>query len=210
MVLSCIPLWTSLRFQNIIRRTNSLLESLHDIIIVWLTIILIIVIIVGLGILFSPYAHLELDSKGLELTWTILPVFILIRLAFPRIYLLCYQDRIKRRLESSIKITRRQWRWSSEYLEESVDHLIDFELFENISALERPVILPKGVLRLLLTRRDVLHSLGIPRLGVKLDSIPGRLNFTTLETKNKSSHWGSCYELCGNGHSAIPVSFFTY
>lgn len=202
-----IPLWTSLRFQNIIRRTNRFLETLHDLIIVWLTVILIIVIIVGLGILASPNADLEIDSKGLELTWTIFPIIILVRLAFPRIYLLCFQDRIKRNVEYTIKITSRQWSWASEYLEELVDHLLDFELLENVSSIENPTLIPTGVIRMLLRRTDVLHSLGIPRLGIKLDSVPGRLNFTTLETKNIALHWASCYELCGRGHRAIPLTF---
>jgi heme/copper-type cytochrome/quinol oxidase subunit 2 len=52
---------------------------------------------------------------------------------------------------------------------------------ENTSSYENPILLPLGVVRFLLTRRDVLHSLGVPSLGVKLDSIPGRLNFTTVE-----------------------------
>lgn len=65
----------------------------------------------------------------------------------------------------------------------------------------------QGVVRLLLTRTDVLHSLGVPRLGVKLDSVPGRLNFTTLEASSLCLHWGSCYELCGGGHSSMPLTF---
>jgi heme/copper-type cytochrome/quinol oxidase subunit 2 len=40
---------------------------------------------------------------------------------------------------------------------------------------------------------------------VKLDSIPGRLNFTTVEMTHMGLNWASCYELCGNGHRAIPL-----
>lgn len=59
--------------------------------------------------------------------------------------------------------------------------------------------------RIILTRRDVLHSLGFSSLGIKLDSVPGRLNAVNLELKGLGLVVGSCYELCGSGHRAIPL-----
>jgi len=61
------------------------------------------------------------------------------------------------------------------------------------------------VSRIIVSRRDVLHSLGFPSLGVKLDSSPGRLNVTTVEASSLGLLVGSCYELCGRGHSAMPI-----
>jgi len=63
--------------------------------------------------------------------------------------------------------------------------------------------------RILLSRSDVLHSLGLPSLGVKLDSVPGRINSTIIDGSSRVSI-GSCYELCGTGHSAMPVSFILF
>lgn len=54
-------------------------------------------------------------------------------------------------------------------------------------------------------RTDVLHSLGIPGLGIKLDSVPGRLNSLVIETQDTGLFPGACYELCGRGHRVIPV-----
>lgn len=71
---------------------------------------------------------------------------------------------------------------------------------------ENPIVLPfRKVRRILLTRRDVLHSLGIPSLGVKLDSAPGRLNAVLIEPLIIGLLPGSCYELCGRGHRAMPI-----
>lgn len=53
---------------------------------------------------------------------------------------------------------------------------------------------------------DVLHSLGVPRLGVKLDSAPGRLNIVRVDVFNPSLYTGGCYELCGRGHRAMPIT----
>jgi heme/copper-type cytochrome/quinol oxidase subunit 2 len=53
---------------------------------------------------------------------------------------------------------------------------------------------------------DVIHSLGIYSFGIKIDSIPGRFNFTsTIRTLIKGEHRGMCYELCGQGHSSMLI-----
>jgi len=62
----------------------------------------------------------------------------------------------------------------------------------------------------MVTRRDVLHSLGVPRFGVKLDSAPGRLNVTTVEAPVVGLITGSCYELCGRGHRAMPIYILVF
>jgi cytochrome c oxidase subunit 2 len=87
--------------------------------------------------------------------------------------------------------------------------LLDTDSIRHISSFEAPVVFKgEGVTRLLLTRNDVLHSLGVPSLGLKLDSIPGRLNRIILKIPSKGFYVGSCYELCGRGHRVIPLSFF--
>jgi len=74
---------------------------------------------------------------------------------------------------------------------------------------ESPMITSLGNIRVLLTSTDVLHSLGIPGLGVKLDSTPGRLNTTVIEIIVPGLFVGSCYELCGRGHSIIPINLLS-
>jgi len=65
----------------------------------------------------------------------------------------------------------------------------------------------RGMLsRILVTRTDVLHSLGVPGLGVKLDLAPGRLNATIVEIVGPGLHVGSCFELCGRGHRVMPIN----
>lgn len=78
---------------------------------------------------------------------------------------------------------------------------------DNTGAYEVPMLLQSGaVTRMLIRRTDVLHSIGIPSLGLKLDSIPGRLNRTFVEVNFPGLYTGSCYELCGRGHSVIPIN----
>nr|YP_009346421.1 cytochrome c oxidase subunit II [Longidorus vineacola]AOT84232.1 cytochrome c oxidase subunit II [Longidorus vineacola] len=201
-----MPLWASISFQNLMTPVSSLLEGLHDLVMVWICVVLIIVSLLKLGTLSSPSASLMLDSEGLEQFWTVLPMLILVTIAAPSFNLLCLQDSFKELPSTSVKIISNQWNWSSECHNET-DHLLDVEDTEYLNSLETPVLLPNSTtIRVVITSTDVLHSLGIPSLGLKLDSIPGRLNTTSVSNLSPGLYAGSCYELCGAGHSAMPIS----
>ena len=86
------------------------------------------------------------------------------------------------------------------------DHLLDRDKFDELSSFDYPIVFAKNkIIRVVVTRRDVLHSLGLPSLSLKLDATPGRLNATTLESVAPGLLQGSCFELCGSGHRAIPI-----
>lgn len=65
-------------------------------------------------------------------------------------------------------------------------------------------------INLLITSSDVLHSAAVPSVGVKLDACPGRLNSTNLFILRKGIFYGQCSEICGVGHSFMPLQFFVY
>jgi cytochrome c oxidase subunit 2 len=84
--------------------------------------------------------------------------------------------------------------------------LLDAEELDNTAAYEVPILIQSGIVtRILVTSTDVLHSVGIPSFGLKLDSVPGRLNRTSVEANFPGQFIGSCYELCGRGHRVIPL-----
>lgn len=86
------------------------------------------------------------------------------------------------------------------------DHLLDEETLEVNRAYRLPVSLLRGITRLVVTRRDVLHALGLPSIGIKLDATPGRSNSVFAES-TPGLYRGYCYELCGSGHRAMPINF---
>jgi cytochrome c oxidase subunit II len=149
--------------------------------------------------------NLPLDSATLEVTWTIIPILILITIAIPRLNLLCLQDTRVIPPKIRTKLISNQWNWQTEQIE-AIDHLLDSEKLDELGGFESPLLLPKvRLIRIILTRRDVLHSLGVPSIGLKLDSAPGRLNSVIFESERRGLFPGSCYELCGRGHRAIPI-----
>lgn len=108
-----------------------------------------------------------------------------------------------------LKLLSNQWNWQRERKEE-LDHLIDYESFFFKSSFEETVKVALGKVQLITSSTDVLHSVGIPELGVKIDSSPGRLNRRVVEFKKPGVFWGSCYELCGRGHRSIPFRFYSF
>lgn len=52
-----------------------------------------------------------------------------------------------------------------------------------------------------LSSEDVVHSFWVPRLGRKLDMIPGHTNVLRLEADEPGRYRGQCAEFCGRGHA---------
>lgn len=52
-----------------------------------------------------------------------------------------------------------------------------------------------------LTSPDVIHSWWIPKLGGKMDAVPGYVNKTWFKISDPGVYIGQCAELCGSGHA---------
>lgn len=57
----------------------------------------------------------------------------------------------------------------------------------------------------LITSADVIHSWTVPSLGIKVDAIPGRLNYLTSSTLYSGVYYGQCSEICGSNHRFMPI-----
>ena len=58
---------------------------------------------------------------------------------------------------------------------------------------------------LALTSGDVIHSFWVPRLGGKMDAIPGKVNHLRLQADRPGIYRGICAEYCGIGHAHMLV-----
>ncbi|KKO49193.1 hypothetical protein VT06_08085 [Arsukibacterium sp. MJ3] len=93
-----------------------------------------------------------------------------------------------------IKVTGHQWYWQIEY--PGYERQLTDEL-------HIPVNTP---VHLHLTSADVIHSFWVPRLGVKLDMLPGRTNVLRLEASEPGIYRGQCAEYCGLGHAHMQFT----
>jgi cytochrome c oxidase subunit 2 len=56
------------------------------------------------------------------------------------------------------------------------------------------------------TSADVIHAFWVPRLGGKIDAIPGHVNRIRLHADRPGRFGGVCAEFCGTGHPAMRFS----
>ena len=54
--------------------------------------------------------------------------------------------------------------------------------------------------------RDVIHSFWVPRLGGKLDAVPGRTFVVRLQADEPGTYRGQCAEFCGTGHAHMTMT----
>lgn len=67
--------------------------------------------------------------------------------------------------------------------------------------------LPAGrEVELAVSSPDVIHSFWIPRLGGKIDAIPGHVNRIRLRADAPGEYAGVCAEYCGTGHAAMSFT----
>lgn len=58
---------------------------------------------------------------------------------------------------------------------------------------------------MLINSSDVIHSFAIPRLGIKVDAVPGRINQIIIILNRPGLFYGQCSEICGVNHRFIPI-----
>ncbi|MEM7176525.1 MAG: cytochrome c oxidase subunit II [Pseudomonadota bacterium] len=77
---------------------------------------------------------------------------------------------------------------------------------EFLLATDNAVIVPVNKnIHVLVTGADVIHAWAIPAFGVKIDTIPGRVNETWFNAEETGTYFGQCSELCGIQHSYMPI-----
>jgi cytochrome c oxidase subunit 2 len=93
-----------------------------------------------------------------------------------------------------IDVMARQWAWSLQYPESGVRLHNELRL-----PLGRPVDIHVG-------SNDVIHSFWVPRLGGKIDAIPGRTNVVRLQADQAGTFRGQCAEFCGLNHAHMVMT----
>lgn len=214
-----MALWGQIGLQEGLRVPIELIVSFHDYMMIYLVGILFLVCSIRYSILSNQGLDKYLsESHFLEFVWTVLPVCILLMMAFPSLYLL-YLNEDTVTSGCIIKVIGHQWYWEYQY-STGVNNLFsgseynsymlnddgsNSDLFRNLDVDNR-VVVPTGLSTLMMvTSADVLHSWAVPSIGLKVDAVPGRLNYLTLSPVSSGVYYGQCSELCGRNHSFMPI-----
>jgi len=130
--------------------------------------------------------HME-GNTTLEVTWTVIPLFVVLAFA----YLGAYSLGETRRLNPDameIKVTAQQFAFSFEYPE------LGFVSDELYLPVDKQVVLK-------MTSRDVIHSFWVPEFRIKQDVVPGRTTEYRITPTLIGDYKVRCAELCGTSHA---------
>lgn len=97
--------------------------------------------------------------------------------------------------EMRVKIIGEMWWWRVHYQDEE-----GRETLRDANELHIPVGTP---VLLELEAADVIHSFWVPRLGGKMDMIPGRTNRLLIQAYKPGIYKGQCAEYCGGPHALM-------
>ncbi|NKZ39920.1 cytochrome c oxidase subunit II [Oleiagrimonas citrea] len=182
------------------------------------------------GAVAEKWSH----STKLELVWTIIPVLILMGLAWPATKILV-RTTDTADAQMTVKVTGYQWKWRYDYVDydgktvkkvgfmsrldkksdatRQLDSGLDPKAVVDANGtndyllnVDHPLVVPAGVkIRFLITGGDVIHSWWVPDLGWKMDAIPGIVNAAWTKISKPGIYRGQCAELCGQDHGFMPI-----
>jgi cytochrome c oxidase subunit 2 len=207
--------WRQFGLQDATSAIISQLTGFHDHAILILTLVITFVTYARTTLLINKYKCRNIyEAQEIEIVWTVLPAIFLLFLALPSLRLLYLIDELTSPA-ITLKTVGHQWYWSYEYSDflnlEFDSYIIPEEELlpgqHRLLEVDNRVILPiKTQIRIIVTAADVIHSWAIPRIGIKIDAIPGRLNQIGFSTPTPGIIYGQCSEICGANHTFIPIA----
>jgi cytochrome c oxidase subunit II len=214
---------------NLQAPVTKIAEQIYDLHSLMLVICLVIFIAVFGVMFYSVYAHRKSrgavaaqfhESTTVEILWTVIPIFILLGMAWPATKtVIAMKDTSN--ADITVKATGYQWKWGYDYIKgegEGIRFLSALstprEQIENAAAkgehylleVDNPLVVPIGKkVRVLTTADDVIHAWWVPAFGVKQDAIPGFIRDTWFKAEKEGVYRGNCAELCGKDHGFMPI-----
>jgi cytochrome c oxidase subunit II len=172
-------------------------------------------------------------NTTVEIIWTVIPVIILITLAW------LATDGLKQFSDTTgsqmtVKVTGYQWKWRYDYVDYQGNALSNVGFMSKLDDqsnatrqlnsgldpyavkvdgyntyllnVDHPLVVPIDTkIRFVITADDVIHSWFVPALGWKMDAIPGVINAAWTNIKEPGIYRGQCAELCGQDHGFMPI-----
>jgi len=139
-------------------------------------------------------------NTALELTWTIVPLLILVVIAVPTVRTIFKTQAPAPAGSLEIEVIGHQWWWEYRYPQYGFTTANEMYVQNG-----RPV-------NLTLRTIDVLHSFWVPQLGGKRDLITNKTNhlWFTPNADLETAVWnGFCTEYCGTSHANMRIRAYT-
>jgi cytochrome c oxidase subunit II len=170
---------------------------------------LLVMVVVKFNARNNPVPSRTTHNTLIEVAWTLIPVLILVGIAVPSFRLLFLQLDVPK-ADLTVKATGKQWYWSYSYPDNGkfeFDSLLVQDKQPRLLGVDNEMVVPVNkVIRIQTTGADVIHAFAVPAFGIKIDSIPGRLNETWFKATKTGMFYGQCSELCGKDHAFMPIA----
>jgi len=193
--------------------------------------LLVTVIFVGVfGFMFyAVFAHrkdkshkaaLWHENTTVEVLWTVIPLIILVIIAWPATKVVVAQKDTSNP-DITVKVTGYQWKWGYDYIRGEGEGISFTSVLTTprdqiegrapkganyLLEVDNEMVVPVGrKVRVLTTAADVIHSWWIPAFGAKQDAIPGFIRDIHFRAEKPGVYRGQCVELCGKEHGFMPI-----
>nr|YP_004927915.1 cytochrome c oxidase subunit II [Heliconema longissimum]ACV96721.1 cytochrome c oxidase subunit II [Heliconema longissimum] len=154
------------------------------------------------------------DGRMIEFIMKWLPANFLIFVISPGFWLIQYQGSMLNNSDLNIKVLGHQWYWSYEYSDvpglmfdsfmKPTDELLSGEY--RLLEVDNRCVLPFNInIGFFSSSTDVVHSFCVPKCSIKLDVFNGLLSNFFYYFPIPGVYYGQCFELCGSGHSFMPI-----
>jgi cytochrome c oxidase subunit 2 len=130
-------------------------------------------------------------NRSLEITWTLIPLAIVIGLFVLTAHAMAASDPPANR-DPDIVVVGHQWWWEARYASGA------------ITANEIHVPVGKDLL-IRVESADVIHDFWVPQLGRKVDAIPGHPSSIWMQADVPGTYLGACAEFCGAEHAWMRI-----
>ena len=162
--------------------------------------IVLVVVVIALGLaLFGPRKW-RARLGGEKIIWAGGLAFPIVVLSGLLLYGLAVTSKVASEPlpgEMRVRVTGEMWWFRVAYLDDQ-----GREVIQDANEIHIPVGEPVAFE---LESADVIHSFWVPRLGGKLDMIPGRRNVLRLQADQPGVYGGQCAEYCGGPHALMGL-----
>lgn len=133
-------------------------------------------------------------SHKLEVTWTVIPIILLLFIAVPTVAatfnLAVNKDSIPEDA-LQINVTGKLYWWEFEYPDEKI-------------VTSQDLVIPEGErVYLKLRSGDVKHAFWVPAIAGKMDTNTDNDNYMWIQAYEEGVYYGKCAELCGPSHALM-------
>jgi cytochrome c oxidase subunit 2 len=172
---------------------------------IFIMIISLVILLIIVGILAYTTTHFRyrpgqedppqrFGLTRLEITWTVIPFLLLLIVFGATLKTISISappnDNAVDGHHPDLTIVAHQWWWEVRYTSGVVT--------------ANEIHIPVGQRMMVALRSaDVIHSLWVPQINGKTDSVPGQTNFVYMEADRAGSYESACVEYCGDGHSRM-------